>query len=46
MNQPTISVFMATYNVATYIEEQLASILKQLKAEDEVIIKFIFLDVI
>ena len=33
-----ISVCIATYNGARYIAEQLASILKQLSAEDEVVV--------
>lgn len=33
-----ISICIATYNGARYIAEQLASILKQLSAEDEVVV--------
>ena len=33
-----ISVCIATYNGARYIAEQLASIVKQLSAEDEVVV--------
>ena len=33
-----ISICIATYNGARYIGEQLASILKQLSAEDEVVV--------
>jgi glycosyltransferase involved in cell wall biosynthesis len=37
-SRPRISVCMATYNGERYIEDQLASILVQLSAEDEVIV--------
>src|SRR5512135_2917813 len=37
-NSPSISVCIATYNGEKYIYQQLASILKQLKHTDEVII--------
>ena len=38
MSLPTVSVCMAAYNGARYIEEQLASILEQLGPDDEVVV--------
>lgn len=37
-NEKMISVCMATYNGAKYIEKQLDSILSQLSADDEIVI--------
>lgn len=36
--RPRISVCMATYNGGRYVEEQLASILEQLSADDEIVV--------
>lgn len=36
--RPSVSVVMATYNGAAYVEEQLASVLEQLRASDEVVV--------
>lgn len=38
MSTPKVSVAMATYNGASYVQEQLASILDQLSPSDEVIV--------
>lgn len=38
VQRPSVSVCMATYNGAKYIDEQLRSILPQLSADDEVVI--------
>ena len=40
MNRPKVSIAMAVYNGEAYLQDQIDSILKQLEAEDELIISY------